>query len=155
MERSKIIRVSAIKEGTVIDHIPAGRGLILAKFLKLSEHKKIVTLGLNFRSRRLGQKDIIKIEGKALDPQEVNQVAILAPSATLNIIRNFQVVKKIKLKIPKIVEGIVACPNPACITNSEEVITKFYPQIFKKKIRLTCHYCEKIFSENELAQFNS
>lgn len=155
MPKQRILKVHAIKNGTVIDHIPAGRGLTLVKLLKLFSHKGVVTIGLNFESKKLTQKDIIKIEKRELTPDEVNQVAIFAPTATLNIIRQFGVVKKTRLQIPKVIKRVLRCPNPNCITNAEHVMTKFYSQIEKKKLLLSCHYCEKTFSEEEIHQFNT
>ncbi len=138
-------KVYAIKNGTVIDHISEGKGLEIIELLKLRQWKKTVTLGIGFNSKKQGKKDIVKIENKELDPEEVNKVAIIAPSATLNIIRNYERVRKEKLKIPDIIEGIVKCPNPACITNHEPVKTRFYREA-SKKLRIRCGYCERYFN---------
>lgn len=146
MKTLRPFKVFAIKNGTVIDHIPAGKGLLLIKTLKLPREKKIVTIGLNLKSKKLGLKDLVKIEDRELTQEEVNQVALFAPAATINIIRNFEVAKKMKVRIPAIIVNLLKCPNPKCITENEQVITKFYPlaQGF------CCHYCERIFSEEEI-----
>ena len=128
-------KVYAIKNGTVIDHIPNGKGLEIINILGLSACDKIVTLGMCFTSKKIGLKDIIKIENKEFDKKEVEEIAIIAPTATLNIIRNFKVYKKISVEIPEVIEEIIKCANPACITNFEDVKTKFL--LKKKKNPLT------------------
>ncbi|MDP2684614.1 MAG: aspartate carbamoyltransferase regulatory subunit [bacterium] len=145
----RIYKVYAIKNGTVIDHIPEGKGLDIIDLLNLRQWKKIVTLGIGFTSKRLGKKDLIKIEDKELTPEEVNKIAIIAPTATINIIRNFKRAKKFRVKIPDMIEGIVKCANPACITNHDNVSTKFYQEKGKKP-KLRCHYCERYFEHEEL-----
>ena len=90
----KELSVSAIENGTVIDHIPAGQGMRIVRLLKLADHKKKVTLGLNLPSKSLGYKDLIKVEGREISVEEANQIALFAPKASINIIRNFQIQKK-------------------------------------------------------------
>ncbi len=147
-------KVFAIKEGTVIDHIKAGKALKIIKLLKLDSNNKIVTLGLNFPSKTLKKKDIIKVEKKELTPEEANKVAILAPQATINIIRDFKVVKKFKVKIPTVVEKLLVCPNPKCITNNENMKTVFKTTVNKNIVKVRCEYCEKIFDQNEIKGYN-
>lgn len=145
----RTFKVYALKNGTVIDHIPEGKGLDIIDLLKLRQWKKIVTLGIGFTSKRMGKKDIVKIENKELGPEEVNRVAIIAPTATLNIIRNYERVSKKKLTVPDIIEGIITCPNPACITNHEPVKTRFYKEK-NGKLHVRCGYCERYFTEEEI-----
>jgi len=142
-------KVYAIKNGTAIDHIPQGRALKVIDVLDLEEEKGIVTCGMNFESKRLGKKDVVKIENKELEPKEVNAITIVAPTATLNIIRNFKVAKKIKVKVPKVIEEIVECNNPNCITRNEKVPTKFYP-ISSHPLVIKCHYCERTIPYEEI-----
>lgn len=142
-------KVYAIKNGTVIDHIPEGKGMEIIDLLNLRKWKKIVTLGIGFNSKRYNKKDIIKIENKELTPEEANKIAIIAPTATLNIIRDFKLVKKTKLKIPDVIKGIIKCANPACITNNEPVKTKFSHEP-GKKLRIHCDYCERYFDEEDI-----
>jgi len=143
-------KVYAIKNGTVIDHIPEGKGLSIIDLLNLRKWKKIVTLGIGFSSKRLGKKDLVKIENKELTPDEVNKIAIIAPTATLNIIRNFKIAKKTNVQLPEMIEGIVRCPNPACITNHDQAKTKFYHEP-GKQVMLRCHYCERYFTEEDIS----
>ncbi|HPR18559.1 MAG TPA: aspartate carbamoyltransferase regulatory subunit [Candidatus Cloacimonadota bacterium] len=137
----KQIKVNAINNGTVIDHITAGKVRKVLDILHL-DGTETVMLGMNLNSNKLGKKAIIKIENKELSQFEVNSIALIAPEATLIIIKNFEVVKKTKLHIPEYIEDIVDCPNPKCITNKETIKSKFKltndtpPQV-------RCIYCEK------------
>jgi aspartate carbamoyltransferase regulatory subunit len=123
MAEPKIIKVTAIKNGTVIDHLPAGTGVQIIKHLKLGKDE--VMLGINFTSRKKGRKDVLKVENKELTPTELDQLSVFATGATVNIIRNFGVIKKFKIELPKIFTNIITCPNPNCITNHETTETKF------------------------------
>ena len=152
-DNHKEIRVQAIKNGTVIDHLPASFGLLIIKLLGGIPARKIVTLGSNLKSRARGLKDLIKIEGRELTESEVNKIALLAPHATINIVRDYRVIKKIKPHLPEIIKGAVSCPNPRCITNHEIISTIFHTRIDKKIVTLSCHYCEKQFSQAEIVKY--
>ena len=157
MNKNKDLRafkVFAIKNGTVIDHIKAGQALKIIKILKLYANDKIVTVGLNFPSKTLEFKDIIKVEERELNPDEANRVAILAPQASINIIKNFEVTKKFKVQIPDQVEKIIVCPNPKCITNNEPMKTVFSVTVNKDQTKLRCKYCEKTFDQEEIKGYN-
>ena len=149
----KTLKVLAIKHGTVIDHLPAGTALRIIKILKLEDYQNVITVGSNFRSLAGQAKDIIKIENLELTSSQVDQVALLAPSATINIIKNYEVVKKFNVNIPAQLTGIIKCPNPKCITNAESVTTKFLTSINNKKFTLKCHYCERIFDQHEISNY--
>jgi aspartate carbamoyltransferase regulatory subunit len=138
----KELRVSKIKDGTVIDHICGGYALDVVKILGITgKEKKVMTIAINVPSKRFIVKDIVKIEGKALNSQEVNRIALVAPHASINIIHNYLVDKKLEVKLPKSIEGIVKCVNPCCISNSNEpVSSKFYVKT-EEPLMLKCHYC--------------
>ncbi|MFH1536826.1 MAG: aspartate carbamoyltransferase regulatory subunit [Patescibacteria group bacterium] len=146
-------KVFTIKDGTVIDHIPVGMAIQLIRLLKLIESNCVVTMGANFKSKKRGGKDIIKIENKELTPEEVNQVALLAPKATINIIRDYKIAKKFQVEIPEVFEDTAKCPNPKCITNMDPKNAKFIPVEEGKDMRLKCHYCEKLFKPEELNEY--
>ncbi len=151
----KMLRVSKIKDGTVIDHITAGHALDVARILGITGAEKgPITVAINVPSKLLKTKDIVKIEGRELKPQEVAKIALLAPHASINIIRDYKVVKKLEVKLPKTVENIVKCANPACISNSNEPVkTKFYVDC-QEPLLLKCHYCGFIIERKDLlAQF--
>lgn len=143
------LQVNAIKDGTVIDHIPAKNLFKVITILGLDKIETQITFGTNLESKRLGQKAIIKISDVFFEQEEINKIALVAPEAKLNIIRDYEVVEKKVVTVPDMVWGITKCFNPKCITNSESIKTKFYV-ISKKNVALKCHYCEKIMDEEHL-----
>jgi aspartate carbamoyltransferase regulatory subunit len=148
---SKEVRVSKIKDGTVIDHISGGYALDVAKILRITGHEKqVVTIAINVPSKRFGVKDIVKIEGRAVNRQEVNRIALVAPRATINIIHNFEVVEKQEVKLPKNIEDTVRCINPTCISNSNEPITAKFVVENEEPLMLKCHYCGYLLEKPDL-----
>ena len=143
----KELKVSAIKEGTVIDHIPARSLFKVISILELQKMDTQITIGYNFESKRLGQKGIIKISDKFPSQKDLNKIALFAPEAKINIIRDYKVVEKDNVQVPDSIEGIVKCMNPKCITNQENVKTKF-SVLEKKNVTLKCNYCEKITDQD-------
>ena len=143
MNVKKELQVSAIENGTVIDHIPAEYLFQVINILGLDTCENSVTFGNNLESKILGKKAIIKIADKFFEDDEINKISLIAPHAKLNIIKNYQVVEKKIVESPNKVVGIAKCMNPKCITNVEAVTTRF-KVIEKTPITLKCHYCEKI-----------
>ena len=109
-----------------------------------------VTIGLNLESGRQGTKDLIKIENKELTNQEANKIALLSPDATFSIIRDYRVVDKKSPQLPEVVEGILKCTNPACVTNTHGDVDSRFNVLNKKPVKLRCHFCERCFNEGEL-----
>ncbi len=142
-------KVPAIDEGTVIDHIPSRMTLKVLKILDLHEYEHPVTIGFNLGSKKLGKKGIIKISGRKLSEEEFNKVALLAPNATVNIIKDYEVKEKIHVKMPEEIKNIVKCSNPKCITNFEEVKTKFL-LVRGEPLRIRCVYCEKAMGRDDI-----
>lgn len=155
MTKDKKLLVAAIKNGTVVDHINAGHALKIIRLLNLADHNKLVTVGLNLPSKATKIKDLIKVEGRELTPEEINRIAIFAPHGTINIIKNYEVVKKFHAEIPDVVEYVIVCPNLKCITNHENMNSKFHVLENKGEITLKCHYCEKSFAENEIKDYKN
>jgi aspartate carbamoyltransferase regulatory subunit len=149
-ELRKELKVSAIENGTVIDHIPTNTVFQVIKILNLTEYQNQLLIGTNLDSSKMGKKGIIKVSNKFFASDEINKIALVAPSATLIIIRNFQVTEKKKVQVPETAEKIVKCFNPNCITNNESVITRF-TVIDKVDLKLRCHYCEKITARNNIS----
>lgn len=148
---NKTLSVSAIKNGTVIDHIPAGQAFRIMRLLQVLDHKKHkVTVGLNLPSREIGLKDLIKIENRVLAPDEANEIVIFAPLVTINIIKDFEVVQKLKTHLPKEITQVFLCPNPVCITHHEPIDSVFRIDSQGKQIKLICYYCEKIFDRDQV-----
>jgi len=136
------LRVSKIKDGTVIDHIRGGYALDVVNILGITgKENRVMTIAVNVPSRRFGVKDIIKIEGKALSVQEVNRIALVAPHASINIIKAYIVTKKFEVKLPPVIEGIMKCVNPSCVSNSNEPITSKFNVKSEDPMLLKCHYC--------------
>lgn len=150
-----MLYVSKIKDGTVIDHITGGYALDVIKILGVTgKEKRVITIAINVPSKRFKVKDIVKIEGRELKPQEVHKIALVAPHATINIVRNYTVVEKQRVKLPSVIESIVKCANPACISNSTEPVrAKFYVKS-EEPLVLKCHYCGYIMEKDDvLKQF--
>lgn len=140
----KEIRVTPIKNGTVIDHIPSGRALKVLRILGITgEVNSTVTVAMHVPSKVLGWKDIVKVEDRELHSKEVDKIALIAPKASVNVIRNFNVAEKYAVKTPDRVVGILKCGNPNCITNQREPVeSEFFTRV-KEPLTLCCKYCER------------
>ncbi len=146
---TKEIRVQPIENGTAIDHITAGQALNVLKILGIyGVSNGVVSILINAPSE-FGNKDVVKIEGRELKADEADRISLIAPQATINIIRDFDVLEKKNVETPSHVAGVVKCINPNCISNSREPVTsKFEVMNLKSGIELRCDYCERIISEN-------
>jgi aspartate carbamoyltransferase regulatory subunit len=147
--KDKRLEVNAIKDGTVIDHIPADSLFKVISILKLDKIENTITFGTNLESKKLGRKAIIKLTGVFFKNKDINRIALVAPEAKLNIIREYDVVEKKVVEVPDEIIGIVKCVNPMCITNHEKIPTR-YRVMDKKRIDLLCHYCEKITDKEHM-----
>jgi aspartate carbamoyltransferase regulatory subunit len=143
----KEVKVPAIERGTVIDHIPSESTFKVLDILKIED--ELVTIGNNLSSKKMGKKGIIKVSDKMLKKEELDKIALIAPQATINEIKNFKVVKKRQVQMPSLFLGMIKCGNPTCITRHQEVKTKFI-LINKKPVELKCHYCESVFDKEQL-----
>jgi len=145
------LQVSAIRSGTVIDHIPSENTFRVFRILNLEHAKEQVYFGTNLASIKLGKKGIIKISGKFFEAEEINKISLVAPQATLIEINEYEVSKKGPIMMPDYVENIVKCSNPKCVTNNQAVPTKF--NIIKDhhgRMKLACQYCEKTMAQEEI-----
>jgi len=149
MKDIKQLSVNAIQNGTVIDHIPAQNLFKVITILGLDKITNKITFGTNLESQRMGRKAIIKIADKFFEKDEINRIALVAPHAKLNIIKEYAVVDKMLVDVPDGISGIVKCMNPKCITNNEKITTKF-KVVDKKNVSLKCHYCEKITDQEHM-----
>jgi aspartate carbamoyltransferase regulatory subunit len=147
--KDKQLIVNAIKNGTVIDHIPSKSLFKVISILGLQEINNQITFGTGLESKRLGSKAIIKIADRYFLDEEINKIALVAPQAKLNIIRDYEVIEKRVVEVPDYIHGIVKCVNPKCITNNEDVKTKF-AVVAKNEVALKCHYCEKITDQDRI-----
>lgn len=140
MEAKTSLAVAALENGTVIDHIPADVLFKCVKILGVENLDKQLTIGNNLRSKKLGAKGIIKIADVIFPQHVIDRVALVAPTAVVNIIRDYSVVEKRPVILPETIKGIVRCSNPKCITNNEPMATRF--DVVDPATRLIrCHYC--------------
>ncbi len=145
----KELKVSAIENGTVIDHIPANAMFQVIRILKLDVFDNMVLFATNLESKKYGTKAIIKVSNKFFAPEELNKIALVAPHASIIEIHNYQVSKKTVVEIPDTIKEIVKCFNPNCVTNHESV-KAWFAVTDKEEIRLKCHYCEKITNKSTM-----
>lgn len=139
----KELKIQPIKDGTVIDHITAGNAVKVLHILEIPKtSSSIVSVAMNVKSR-LGKKDIVKVENRELDTNEVDKIALIAPKATINIIREYEVAEKHRVKLPDEIIGIVCCSNPTCVSNSSEPVKSRFKVISKDPTRIKCYYCER------------
>ena len=140
------LRVSKIRDGTVIDHITAGQALNVLAILGIDgSGGEEVSVGMNVPSDRLGRKDILKVEGRELNQDEVDVLSLIAPAASINIVREFEVVEKARVTRPDSVSGVLSCPNANCIsTKGEPVDSRF--EVLDDAVR--CVYCDTIIRED-------
>ena len=132
-----------MENGAVLDHIPAENVYKALDLLNLKGIENQITIGINLNSKAQGRKGIIKIEGRFFEDDELGKLALIAPHATVNVIRDFKVVEKKELELPKEVIGIAKCRNPKCVTNHQPITTRFTTTKKGDEISLLCRYCEK------------
>lgn len=140
MTGKKELAVAALQNGTVIDHIPSSVLFKAVKILGIEVLNTHVTIGNNLGSKKLGSKGIIKVADVEFPEATLNRIALIAPTAVVNIIRDFEVVEKHKVQLPDTIVGIVKCSNPKCITNNEPMKTRF-EVVDRENITISCHYC--------------
>jgi len=145
----KELKVSAIKNGTVIDHIAPGKAFEVARILGLEDFSAVVSLAMNVPSGKTETKDIIKVENRELSKDEVDRISLVAPNATVSIIKGYEVFKKVHVEVPEEIVGILSCPNKNCITEFEPVKTKFLRER-SDPLRIRCYYCERVLTEKDI-----
>ncbi len=148
-KKRKELQVSAIQNGTVIDHIPAGSVFQAIRILNLERSTEQILFGTNLESKKYGTKGIIKVSNRYFEAEELNKIALVAPRATIIVIKDFQVIEKKRVEVPEKISKFVKCVNPNCITNNESIITKF-TVLDKDVINLQCKYCEKITAKDNM-----
>lgn len=147
------IRIDKIVDGTVIDHIRAGSALEVLKILGITgKTGNVVSLAMNIRSSRIGKKDIVKVENRFLGSAEVARIALVAPEATINLIKDSKVIKKTRIELPETITGVIKCPNERCVTNKErEPIKTKYQVVSRKPLQLKCLYCWTLVDESDVS----
>lgn len=143
--------IGMIKNGINLDHIPKGNAWYIIKLLKLDNSKYPVGIGLNLISTKLGQKDLLKIENYKLSNRELELISIFAFNATYSEIDDFQVIKKIILKLPDKIDELIICPNHRCISHQYKSL--FYLKQKHDELTAECHYCTKSYNLTGLTNF--
>ncbi len=147
------LRVRKIRNGTVIDHLPQHSSLDVLKILGITgKEGNVLSIAMNVPSKRLGRKDIVKVEDRELNSQEVNKIALIAPRATINIVRDYKVMEKRRVVLPDAIKGFPKCANPACISNSNEPVQPTFYVERKEPLRIRCHYCSYIMEKGDVLQ---
>ena len=150
MQESELM-VRRIKEGTVIDHIDEGKGLQVLSALRINgQDGSLITIALNVPSGKFKKKDIIKVENKFLKDDDTNKIAVIAPKATINMIKDYKLVEKRRVSLPNEIDKIFRCSNPDCVTNSAEHIESIMDVIDKEGTVLKCRYCSRILDVNRI-----
>ena len=150
MEQSDLL-VRRIKRGTVIDHIDGGMGLKVLNALQIDgTDGSLITVALNVPSGKFKKKDIIKVEDKFLKDDDTNKLAVIAPKATINMIKDYRLVEKRRVSLPNEIDRIFRCSNLDCITNSTEKIESVMDVIDKENMVLGCRYCSRTLDVDEL-----
>ncbi len=143
------LRITPIRNGTVIDHIGDGLALEVLRIIGVKELDKdsTVSVALHVRSQKTGWKDIVKVENMELSPRKVNAIALIAPTATISIIREFKVREKRTVDLPDRIVGVLRCPNSNCITHQPEPVESEFEVARRTPVVLRCVYCERSVDE--------
>jgi len=149
-EKKATRTISQIERGTVIDHLDPHVVFQVVRILGIDDQiEDTVTVGTNFHSNVLGKKGIIKIANRFLTQDAVDKLSVISPSATVSMIEDYEVKRKFKVKIPELIEAILKCPNPNCVTNTEEWPTRFRVAV-RDPLLLFCTYCERYFGKHDI-----
>lgn len=148
----KTLKITKIKDGTVIDHIPSGKAIKVLSILKIEDNINFsVSIGMRVPSRKLGTfKDVVKIENRYLDRFELDKISLVAPDATISIVKDYEITEKFQVELPKRVVGIINCTNQNCITNKREPVSSEFIVVSKKPLVLRCIYCERTMGEKDV-----
>ena len=148
----KMLLIPKIDLGIVIDHIPAGKGIKVLEIISQHEEVKdvVVSLGLNYDSRKLGKKDLIKLQLEYLSPEIIQHISIVVPGVTIKSIKDYKVYSKVVVKPPQVIRNLLVCKNPNCITNVEKHVETIFTAVDEEAKQVKCQYCERIFDLHEL-----
>lgn len=147
--KKKELAVAALENGTVIDHIPSDSLFKVVDLLGIQSIENNVTIGNNLDSKKYGKKGIIKVADITFPESILNRIAIIAPNAVINIIKDYEVVEKHQVSLPDNIYGIVKCSNPKCITNNEPMRTHFHV-LDRENMVIKCHYCERTETKDKI-----
>ncbi|BAB59773.1 aspartate carbamoyl transferase regulatory subunit [Thermoplasma volcanium GSS1] len=147
----KTLKISKIKDGTVIDHIPSGKALRVLSILGIRDDVDYtVSVGMHVPSSKMEYKDVIKIENRSLDKNELDMISLTAPNATISIIKNYEISEKFKVELPPKLIGIIKCKNQNCITNTREPVKPEFEIVSRHPLVLRCVYCQRTMNERDV-----
>ncbi len=147
------LKISKIKDGTVIDHVPGGMAFKVLAILRVDDlNENSISIGVRVPSEQMGQKDVIKVENRYLERVEVDKISFVAPEATISIVKNYNISEKYKVRLPEKIVGFIRCINPNCISNAREPVNSEFRLISRMPISIRCEYCERSMSEREILQ---
>lgn len=147
----KTLKISKIKDGTVIDHIPAGKALKVLNILNISEDvTSSVSIGIHVPSGKLDFKDVIKIENRFLEKIELDMISLIAPQASISIVTDYAIKEKFSVELPNTLLGLISCANQNCITNRNEPVKSEFETISKNPVNVRCKYCEREMNYKEI-----
>lgn len=151
-ENKEVLLIPKIELGIVIDHIPAGEGIKILEILSRYESMEdvVISLGLNYKSQKLGKKDLIKLQLDYLNPEIIQHISIAVPGVTIKAIKNYNVHTKVVVRPPKEIKNLLECKNPNCITNKEKHVGTLFTAVDEATKQVKCQYCERIFDLHEL-----
>lgn len=145
---SREIKVTKLRNGSVIDHLSSGTAMKVIEILGVVDGSTLA-IGMFFESKKMGRKDILKIENRHLTDEEINKIAILSPEATVCTIKDFEVVNKHKVYLPDHFDAIIKCNNPKCITNHERLAT-YFNVVDVSPLTVRCRYCERAMTGSDI-----
>ncbi|MDR1602088.1 MAG: aspartate carbamoyltransferase regulatory subunit [Tannerella sp.] len=148
-DRGILLEVAALENGTAIDHIPPEQLFKVTQLLELQKEKSRITIGNNLLSKKMGRKGIVKVADRFFSEDEISRIALVAPNAVLNIIRNYEVAEKKKVDLPGEIVDIVKCNNPKCISNNEPMASHF-SVIDRESVTIKCRYCERKINKEDI-----
>lgn len=147
----KTLKISKIKDGTVIDHIPAGKALKVLNILNIKEDvRSSVSIGIHVPSGKLGFKDVIKIENRFLEKIELDMISLISPEASISIVTDYSIKEKFSVELPQTLLGLINCANQNCITNRNEPVKSEFETISRKPVTVRCKYCEREMNYKEI-----
>ncbi|MBQ7604546.1 MAG: aspartate carbamoyltransferase regulatory subunit [Clostridia bacterium] len=132
--------VDSIKNGVVIDHITAGKGMQIYELLGLDDPEATVAIMKNVTSTKMGRKDIIKIDG--VEEINLDVIGYVDPGATVNVIRDGELVEKKSIEMPLFLTDVIKCKNPRCITSTEQELAHVFRLTDRGNHVYRCIYCE-------------
>lgn len=144
-----MLNVGKIEEGFVLDHIEAGESLTIYKHLGLDKFDCTVAIIKNAKSKKMGKKDILKVECD-INALNLDILAFIDRNITVNVIKNSEIIQKLDLTLPKEIKKVLHCKNPRCITSIEQELPHIFVLTDEEKGIYRCKYCEEKYTGTEL-----